>query len=116
MHMNSMSISRMHMLKSAIRDFLCKHENYEKFLANLKRQRDRGIDEFLIRKMSPTDDGIWFAQEVINFAFAWYQTPEGHEYWAFMDQLWRSYVTANKTIWGLSIPSQDEPRPRPELD
>lgn len=57
--------------------FLRKHRVYKKYMSNLKEGGQT------VEDMKATG-----AAGLINGAFVWRKTPEGHEFWRNLDDIW----------------------------
>lgn len=38
---------------------------------------------------------IYLAEELINYAFCWADTPQGHEFWSELSREWKIYLDEN---------------------
>ena len=54
----------------------------EKFEANFRAQRTDSFAKFLVE----------YGSEVVNSAFVWDKTPEGHRFWKAVEDLWKKFL------------------------
>ena len=71
-------------MKTKFKKFLIDNRAYEKFVRNIKNERDMNFDEYC------EIDGIW--DRVLTSAFYWYRTTEGEKYWNVLNNKWEKLL------------------------
>ena len=84
-------------IRARLMEFLGLTDDYTGFKANLSSHHGRhpahSVVWYLFWKFNAHSHCLEnILPEVINDAFLWRDTPEGHEYWSHIDEAWRQYV------------------------
>jgi hypothetical protein len=67
--------------------------DYERFIKALYRAHKPQITKYIIDRILDNEDRICEKlYEVINYAFCWDKSPDGHAFWRGKDDDWREYV------------------------
>ena len=85
------------LIRTRLREFLDRAKDYTGFRANLGTHYGRhpahSVVWYLFWKFNTYSLSLEnILPEVINDAFLWCDTPEGHEYWSYVDSAWRKFI------------------------
>jgi hypothetical protein len=64
-------------------NFLVDNKILDQFIYNYKNENKKRNLKSLINSIQ---------KEIINFAFEWSETPEGHVFWRNYDEMWRNII------------------------
>ena len=69
-------------------------DDYYRFTTALYMSHKPQITKYIITRILDNEDMIGERlYEVINYAFCWDETLDGHEFWRKRDQDWREYIS-----------------------
>lgn len=88
------------LIRTRLREFLDRTKDYARFRANLDTHNGRHPAHSVVWYLFSEFERYRFSSEsvknvipaVINDAFLWCGTPEGHEYWSNLHYAWMEYV------------------------
>lgn len=85
--------------------FLKENGVYQMYKANLMKNVNRdnyvGFTYGIQLKVLYNPSGskrkfsIYLAEELINYAFCWAETPQGHDFWSHLSGRWHEYLDIN---------------------
>lgn len=83
--------------------YLNRLDCFKEFKYNLKKEHDISIDEYLINNFYKQTD----IEELICFAFSWFKSKEGFNYWSNIDKQFAILIrdhsyklrNINSSIW-----------------
>lgn len=79
-------------IKKMLMEKLGRHDYY-RFIIGLYMAHKPQITKYIIDRILDNENRISERlYEVINYAFCWDGSPDGHEFWKKKDQDWREYV------------------------
>lgn len=104
------------LIRTRLREFLDRTKDYTGFRANLGTHDGRHPAHSVVWYLFRTFDGRYSPEniipELINSAFLWCETPEGHTHWSDLDHTWRKFVrkmlTSESLRDYLGISTQEE--------
>lgn len=83
-------------IRARLREFLDRTKDYARFRANLGTHYGshpaHSVVWYLFRKFDSIYGPEYIIPEVINYAFLWDDTPEGHGHWSILDHTWRKFA------------------------